>query len=127
VIGGRKLNGRVWGYPADCEDDLDFFGRCVELVAGAVGEKLFLGESKGLRGSDKRKAHRCASWLCESDSAVRHLIRAAEAEAAHVLLENEHVIEALVTELCEKRTMDGNAIIAVINRTVDKSARAVID
>jgi hypothetical protein len=119
-IDGRKINGRVWWDLSDCEDDSDYFGRCVEVVAGAVGEKLFLGESRGLRGSDKRKAYRCASALCESENAIQHLIRAAEAEAAHVLLEHDHVIEALVTELCEKRTMDGNAVTAVINRAAGK-------
>ena len=93
-------------------------------MARHVGETILLGESKSLRGSDRRKALRCAGALCESDNTIAHLIRAAEAEAAHVLLALEHVIEALVTELCEKRTMDGNAVIALINRTVDNSARA---
>jgi ATP-dependent Zn protease len=116
-IDGRKINGRTWGDPANCEDsDSYYFGRIVELVAGSVGEEVYLGEAKGLKGSDRRKAYRCASALCESEDAASLLIRAAKVEAAHVITEHRHVLEALVTGLCDSRTLSGGDVLGIIRR-----------
>ncbi len=114
VIDGRKINGRVWGDTGREENDSDYFCRVTVLVAGNVAEDTYLGESYGLRGSDKRKAYRYAGALCSTKAGIEHLIAAAEAEAAHVLRQYHHVFDALISALCEKREMDGKDVVALI-------------
>jgi hypothetical protein len=40
----------------DSKNGSDYFARIVELVGGSVGEDVYLGQTLGLKGSDRRKA-----------------------------------------------------------------------
>jgi ATP-dependent Zn protease len=96
--------------------DADYFSRLVVLVAGSIGEEIILGETVGLKGSDRRKAYRCAGALAESSEAIELLIEAAQAEARHVLDRNKRALDNLVTTLCERRSMSGDEVVALIER-----------
>jgi hypothetical protein len=113
---GKVRNGRVQGDPGDCDGDGDCFNRLISLVAGNIGEEVYLGEAKGLRGSDRRKALRYARYLCESDEAVKLMIAAAEADARHILDDNFHLLDALASRLLEVREMTGTEVLALIDR-----------
>jgi hypothetical protein len=115
-IDGRQINGRVQGGTrlSVLSDDAELFCRITELVAGNVGEQLFLGECRGLRGSDRKRAHFYASALCGSEIAIGHLIDAAEAEAFYVLDRYRHILDALVNRLCEVRVLSGTEVLALI-------------
>jgi hypothetical protein len=113
---GKVRNGRVQGDPGDCESDGDYFNRLITIVSGNIGEEVYLCEAKGLRGSDRRKAHLYASYLCESDAGVDLMIAAAEADARHILGENFHVLDALASRLLESREMTGPEVLTLIDR-----------
>ncbi|SIO49019.1 hypothetical protein SAMN05443247_06338 [Bradyrhizobium erythrophlei] len=49
---------------------------------------------------------------------------AVEAEAAHVITEHRHVLDALVTRLCDKRTLNGHEVLTIINRAAGKAVSA---
>ena len=116
---GRKIHGKVWG-DANCreedEDHTRFFGRIVELVAGAVAEEVYLGDTDGLRGSDKTKARYWAGMLCSDERAIQYLLTAAESEAEGMLVQHRHVLDALADALCVRRTMSGDEVAALIRR-----------
>jgi hypothetical protein len=113
---GRIINGCVRGDPGECESDTAYFDRLIAIVAGNIGEQVYYGESKGLRGSDRRKALRYAGFLCESEAAVDFIIAAAEADARHILCDNFHVLDALASRLLEVREMSGTEVLALIDR-----------
>jgi ATP-dependent Zn protease len=119
---GRKINGRVWGDTDD--DDFDFFARCVVLVAGCTAERVYLEESMGLRGSDRRKAHRAARNLCDSETAADLVVEAAKHEAEHLLREHERALDVLASTLLERRTMDGRSVVELIEREAARPAHA---
>jgi hypothetical protein len=116
---GRIINGRVRWKQSSSDDDSngDFecrFNRCIVLVAGAVAEQLFLGEGRGLRGSDKVKARKHASAICETERGIDYLIAAAESEAEHILIRNSFLVEALMEQVRVHRTMSGPEVEACI-------------
>jgi hypothetical protein len=112
------------GYLADVF--LHSFNRCIGLVAGTVGEKLFLGEGEPWPAwSDVYKSRDYARLICKSESAVEHLLEACKAEAEQILRDSEHIVMAIATELRTKRTISGEEIDACIARAV--AARALAD
>lgn len=121
---GRTTNGKVSGDGVETDGDANYFQRCVELVAGSVGELVLLGETAGLRGSDRRKARFNASALADADEAIDHIIAAATAEAEHVLRQNFHCLSVLSEALLKKRTMSGSDVVALLDDEGAKVTRA---
>jgi hypothetical protein len=120
---GKQINGRCWGDGTfDPENDRDYFNRIVELCAGSVAELVYQGETLGLRGSDRRKAYAMAQFLCDGPIAADLLIRAAQAEAEHLLRRYEHVLDVLATRLLDCRTMTGVETVSLIEREAAKLA-----
>jgi ATP-dependent Zn protease len=106
-IDGRLINGRVrWV----SDDGLNDFNRCIVLVAGGIAERMFCGETRGLRGTDRDKARKHASEICETEKGIDHLIGAAKSEADRILIENSFLVEALVDQLRVRRTMTGREV-----------------
>jgi ATP-dependent Zn protease len=118
-IDGRTVNGRVTGDKDSVNDD-DWFDLIVVSVAGAAAELIYLGQSRGLKGSDKRKAHLFASGLASSDRAIDLLVRAATVEANSILNEHYLALDSLISALCQNRTMSGADVIALIEREATK-------
>jgi hypothetical protein len=111
------------GEPNACLADvfLDSFNRCVGIVAGSVGEKLFLPDGQPWpAASDEMKADAYTGLLCKSEVGARHLRLACEAEAERILIENEDVVMALAAALRAERTLNGEQIDAVIQRVADE-------
>ncbi|MGF6427333.1 hypothetical protein [Bradyrhizobium elkanii] len=114
--GYRTINGRVTGGIADDSERGDFT-KIIVLVAGSIGEQLYLGESRGLRGSDRRKATSCAAYLAENSNARSLIIRAAEIEAEAILRKYEAPFRTLVKSLLARSVMTGSDVVALIERT----------
>jgi hypothetical protein len=99
---------------------LDAFNRCLGVVAGSVGEKLFAPEGElCVAISDEMKAEAYCKLICKSDVAASYLRLACEAEAGRILLENEDAVMALAAVLRAERTLNGEQIDAVIQRVAD--------
>jgi hypothetical protein len=116
---GELINGRVrWIQPAseDIRDRFEHrFDRCTVIVAGAVAERLFTGETRGLRGSDLAKARMHAGLICQTERGIDHILRAAEAEAEDFLIERSHLVMMLAERLRVCRTMTGAQVEQVVS------------
>jgi hypothetical protein len=99
---------------------MDAFNRCLGVVAGSVGEKLFVPEGElCVAISDEMKAKAYSKLICKSDVAANYLRLACEAEAERILLENEDAVMALAAALRAERTLNGERIDAVIQQVAD--------
>jgi hypothetical protein len=102
---------------------LDSFNRCIGVVAGWVGERLFMPEGKRCVAiSDEMKAEAYSKLICKSDTGANYLRLACEAEAERILLENEDAVMALAAALRAERTLDGEQIDTVIQQVADERA-----
>jgi hypothetical protein len=117
VEDGNIVNGRVSGPSYDFADDPDYFDRLIEAVAGDCGEGQYLGECRGLGGSDRQTAERCASALADSPKARKLLISAARVEATRIINENWIAFERLINALLVQRTLGGVEVEAIIRRS----------
>ncbi|WLA51691.1 hypothetical protein QIH80_17130 [Bradyrhizobium elkanii] len=115
--GDRMINGSVIGGVTDDSERSDF-SRIIVLVAGSIGEQLYLGEGRGLRGSDKWKALRYAEHLASNSNAISLLIRAAEIEAESIIRQHNRSFRALVKALLARSVMTGNDVVALIERNI---------
>jgi hypothetical protein len=101
---------------------LDAFNRCLGVVAGSVGEKLFAPEGElCVAISDDMKAEAYSKLICKSEAAASYLRLACEAEAERILTENEDVVMALAAALRAERTLNGEQIDAAIQRVADEA------
>ncbi|GEC52659.1 ATP-dependent Zn protease [Bradyrhizobium japonicum] len=115
--GYRTINGVVIGGAAD-DDERGDFSRIVVLVAGSIGEEVFLSEGTGLRGSDRRKALRYAERLASNSNAISLLIRAAEVEAEAILRQHELAFRNLVETLLARSRLTGQQVLEVIGQSI---------
>jgi hypothetical protein len=114
--------------PAIGEDHLaagDVYANCVvrvtELVAGFVGERLFLPGEPWPATDDRAKEAVYAFLISSTEAAMLTFVRFCELEAAAILRAQEHVVWALVDELLAKRLRgDGQAVLLgrVVRRVV---------
>ncbi|KWV48038.1 hypothetical protein AS156_19200 [Bradyrhizobium macuxiense] len=116
IVGVDGVRGRVSGAFDDLDSDADYFNRIVVLVAGHIGEKHHLGESKGLKGSDRRKVDDCAACLADNANARSLIVRAAEVEAEHLLRKHEQAFRALVDALLARSVLSGGQVTEIIER-----------
>jgi hypothetical protein len=117
VEDGDIINGRVSGPSYDFADDGDFFDRLIEAVAGDCGEEQYLGECRGLGGSDRKTAERCASALADSPKARKLMISAARVEATRIINASWIAFEQLINALLVQRTLSGAEVEAIIHRS----------
>jgi hypothetical protein len=113
VVGERRLNGRVTWKPRTADQPFDFdyrFNRIKIIAGGPAAERLFAAEDRGLRGSDEANARRHARAICGTDRGADHIIRAATAEAEHVLVERASLVMALAETLRASGTLNADQI-----------------
>lgn len=99
-------------------------GRCVELVAGTVGEKLFLDGPFWLAVDDLRQARAYVGMICSSLASVEAFLDFCRVEPAALLTSSAHIVYALAAELAQRRTMNGAEVDEVIERVVAEKALA---
>jgi hypothetical protein len=97
---------------------LHVHNRCVELVAGTVGEELFLDGPAWVAHDDLRQVHAYAGLICSSPASVEAFLDFCRVEAAELLTASAHIVHALAAELATRRTMDGAEVDSVIERAV---------
>jgi hypothetical protein len=99
------------------------FNTTVDLVAGAVGETLFVDDGEpGFARSDNAKAQAYARSVCRSKAGAEHFLNLCRAETEQMLREHAHVVRALAAELRAKRAMTGQEVDVCTARAVaDKS------
>jgi hypothetical protein len=98
--------------------------RVVELVAGSVGEALFLPGEPWPADSDRAQERAIGSLVCSSPEAIEAFIDFCVAEAAALLRPQEHILRALTNALLIRRTMDGREIDEIISGAVTAKNRA---
>lgn len=108
-------------------DTADIFlhvhNRCTELVAGSVGESLFLGSA--WQATDDRAQERAlASLIASAPEAIEAFIGFCRAEAAALLRPREHIVRALTAALLIRRTMTGAEVDEVIAAAIAAKAAA---
>src|SRR5689334_21965336 len=87
-------------------------------VAGKTAERIFLGSSGDMHGSDMDNAAEIGNVVFQSVGAIKYLIIAAEIECEALLAEYRHLVLALAAELRIKRRLNGaeiNELIASAN------------
>jgi hypothetical protein len=87
--------------------------RIVELVAGSVGEAMFLGEAWDAN-DDRAQETALASLICSSPESIEAFVGFCAVEAAALLRPREHIVRALTKELLVRRTMTAEQIDAII-------------
>jgi hypothetical protein len=97
---------------------LHVHNRCVELVAGTVGEELFLDGPAWIAHDDLHQVHAYAGLICSSPASVEAFLDFRRIEAATLLTASAHVVHALAAELATRRTKDGAEVDSVIERAV---------
>jgi hypothetical protein len=97
---------------------LHVHNRCIELVAGTVGEELFLDGPAWIAHDDLRQVHAYAGLICSSPASVEAFLDFCRVEAAALLTASTHVVHALAAELATRRTMDGAEVDSVIESAV---------
>jgi hypothetical protein len=98
--------------------------RIVELVAGSVGEAMFLGEAWDAN-DDRAQETALASLICSSPESIEAFVGFCAVEAAALLRPREHIVRALTKELLCRRTMTGAEVDEVIAAAVAEKAAAV--
>jgi hypothetical protein len=96
--------------------------RCVELVAGTVGEELFLDGPAWVAHDDLRQARAYAGIICSSPESVEAFLDFCRVEAAALLTASAHIVHALAADLATRRTMDGAEVDSVIESAVAQKA-----
>jgi hypothetical protein len=99
--------------------------RCVELVAGTVGEELFLDGPAWIAHDDLRQAHAYAGMICTSPASVEAFLDFCRVEAAALLTALAHIVHALAAELMTRRTMNGLQVDLCIERAVAHETQRV--
>jgi hypothetical protein len=97
---------------------LHCYNRVTELVAGTEGERLFLDCEPWFATDDERQAIAYASIVTSSQESAAAFISACRAEAATLLRQSAHIVQALASELRVARTMNGAEVDACIERAV---------
>jgi hypothetical protein len=104
---------------------LHCYNRCVELVAGTQGERLFLDGEPWFAADDERQAVAYASLITSSPASAAAFIAACRIESAALLMASALIVHALAAELVQRRTMNGAEVDAVIESAV--AAKALAD
>jgi hypothetical protein len=94
----------------------------IELVAGSVGERLFLGNSGPGSSADYAKAQAYVRLICKSKRGAALYVEAREAEAEHLLDQYRHIVKQLAEQLLIRRTLTGLEIDRCIAEAVDQRA-----
>jgi hypothetical protein len=102
---------------------LHVHNRCTELVAGSVGEALFLPGLPWDAVDDRARERALASLICSSPEAAKAFIDFCAIEAAALLRPREHIVRPLTKTLLIRRTMTGAEVDTIIAAAVSaKSA-----
>jgi hypothetical protein len=88
--------------------------RIVELVAGSVGESLFLPGEAWQAVDDRPQERALASLICSSPDSIEAFVNFCMVEAAALLRPREHIVRALTEELLIRRTMNGIEVDTII-------------
>ena len=117
--------------PRDGESRLnvaDIFLHChlriVELVAGSVGESLFLPGEAWQAVDDRGQERALASLICSSPESIEAFVNFCMVEAAALLRPREHIVRTLTKELLIRRTMTGIEVDMIIMQAVAAKASA---
>jgi hypothetical protein len=118
--------------PRDGESRLDVadvYAHChvriVELVAGSVGESLFLPGEAWQAADDRAQERALASLICSSPESIEAFVKFCMVEAAALLRPREHIVRALTKELLIRRTMTGIEVDMIIMQA--DAAKALAD
>jgi hypothetical protein len=98
--------------------------RVIELVAGTVGENLFVDGPAWVAHDDLRQARAYATLVSSSFEAVERFLDFCRAEASALLTVQAHIVYALAAELRIARTMNGAEVDAVIERAVAEKSQS---
>jgi hypothetical protein len=120
--------GRMMPAPGESRNStadifLHVHNRCTELVAGSVGEALFLPGLPWDAVDDRAQERALASLICSSPEAAKAFIDFCAIEAAALLRPREHIVRALTKALLIRRAMTGAEVDTIIAAAVSaKSA-----
>jgi hypothetical protein len=115
--------------PGEARDDiapifLHCYNRAVELVAGSIGEDIFLAGPAWDASDDRKQERAFAALVASSREAAEAFIEFCRVEAAALLRAHQHVVGALTKELLARRTMTGEEIDEVIAQAIAEKTLA---